>query len=247
MNWNSTVGFLSTLALFSPVIIILAFKLIRYKNYIALFIYCLLAFSYNLMTEGLIVLPKNFVRSFSILVNLLDIPLMLLFIMLFSTSKTQTNRMKMLLLIFICFEIVVVSVKGLIIPTVTIVMGPGLALIFGYSLYFFVQTIKKSFLHVKVVGKAIMASAICFAYGCFIFIYLMHYVYALEDVSNIFLIYFIVTIIYCTLLSVGLVIESKRMRKLEELRVTRKELLAFFSDEKKPVVSKETPGQLNFY
>lgn len=246
MNWNSTVGFLSTLALFSPVIIILAFKLFRYKTYMALLVYCLLAFSYNLMTEGLIVLPKNFIRSFSIIVNLLDIPLIFLFIMLFSTSKTQTNRMKMLLLIFICFEIVVVSVKGLVIPTVTIVMGPGLALIFGYSLYFFVQTIKKSFLHVKVVGKAFMASAICFAYGCFIFIYLMHYVYALEDVPNIFLIYFIVTIIYCSLLSVGLVIESKRMRKLEELRVTRKELLAFFSDEKKPVVSKETPGQLNF-
>lgn len=246
MNWNSTIGIISTLALFAPVFVILAFKLIRYKSYMALFIYCLLAFSYNLMTEDLTVLPKSFVRNFSIIVNLLDVPLMILFILMFSTVAAQIKRMKVFLWIFICFEIVVVAIKGLSIPTVTIVMGPGLAFVFGYSLYFFVQTVKKSFIHSKSISKAIMASSICFAYGCFIFIYLMHYVFAVQDVPNVFLIYFIVTIIYCSLLTVGLVMESKRLRKLEELRITRKELQSFFADEKKPVVPKETPGQLNF-
>lgn len=246
MNWNSTIGILSTLALFSPLFVILTFKLIRYKSYMALFVYCLLVFSYNLMTEGLIVLPKNIVRNFSIIVNLMDVPLMMLFIMMFSTSAIQIKRMKLLLLAIICFEIIVVAIKGISIPTITIVMGPGLALVFGYSLYFFVQTVKKSFVHSKSISKAIMASSICFAYGCFIFIYLMHYVFVVEDVPNIFLIYFMVTIIYCSLLTVGLVMESKRLRKLEELRITRKELQTFFADEKKPGISKETPGQLKF-
>ena len=246
MNLNSTLGIISTLALFAPVFVILAFKHIRYKSYIALFVYCLLAFSYNLMTEGLIVLPKSIVRNFSIIVNLLDVPLMFLFIMLFSTTAAEIKRMKLLLLIFICFEIIVVALKGLSIPTVTIVMGPGLALVFGYSLYFFVQTVKRSFIHTKAVSKAVLASSICFAYGCFILIYFMHYVFAIQDVPNIFLIYFMVTIIYCSLLTVGLVMESKRLRKLEELRVTRKELQTFFADEKKPAASKETPGQLKF-
>ena len=246
MNWNSIIGIISTLALFAPVFVILAFKHIRYKSYIALFVYCFLAFSYNLMTEDLIVLPKSVVRNISIIVNLLDVPLMFLFIMMFSTTATQTKRMKALLLVFICFEIVVVALKGLSIPTVTIVMGPGLALVFGYSLYFFVQTVKKSFIHTKSISKAIIASSVCFAYGCFILIYIMHYVLAIQDVPNIFLIYFMVTIIYCSILTVGLVMESKRLRKLEELRVTRKELQTFFADEKKPVVSKETPGQLKF-
>jgi hypothetical protein len=246
MNWNSTLGIISTLALFAPVFVILAFKLIRFKSFIALFVYCLLAFSYNLMTEGLIVLPKPVVRNFSIIVNMLDVPLMLLFIMMFSTSVAMLKRMKLLLLIIICFEIVVVAIKGISIPTITIIMGPGLALVFGYSLYFFVQTVKKSFIHSKSVSKAIMASSICFAYGCFIFIYLMHYVFAVEDVPNIFLIYFIVTIIYSSLLTAVLVIEIKRLIKLEELRIKRKELQSFFADEKKTGESKGTPGQLNF-
>ena len=142
MNWNSTIGIISTFALFAPVFVILAFKHIRYKSYIALFVYCLLAFSYNLMTEDLIVLPKSVVRNISIIVNLLDVPLMFLFIMMFSITAARLKRMKALLLVFICFEIVVVALKGLSISTVTIVMGPGLVLVFGYSLYFFVQTVK---------------------------------------------------------------------------------------------------------
>ncbi len=246
MNLNSTLGILSTLALFTPVFVILAFRLIRYKYYMALFAYCLLAFTYNLMTEDMIVLSKGFIKNFSIIVNLLDVPLMLLFIMLFSVKVVQTKKMKIFLVAFICFEIIVVAIKGISIPAVTIIMGPGLALVFGYSLYFFVQTVKKSFIHTKSISKAFMASSICFAYGCFIFIYLMHYVFAVEDVSNIFVIYFIITIIYGSLLTVGLVIESKRMRKLEELIITRKELQSFFADEKKPAVPKETTGQLKF-
>lgn len=246
MNLNSTLGIISTIALFAPVFVILAFSLIRYKNYIALFVYCLLAFTYNLMTEDLIVLSKGFIKNFSIVVNLLDVPIMLFFIMMFSTKAVQIKKMRIFLAAFICFEILVVAIKGISIPAVTIVMGPGLALIFGYSLYFFVQTVKKSFIHPKTISKAVMASAICFAYGCFIFIYLMHYVFAVEDVPNIFLIYFMVTIIYSSLLTVGLVMESKRLRKLEELLITRKELQSFFADEKKTVVSKETTGQLKF-
>lgn len=246
MNWNSTIGLISTLALFLPVFVILAFKLIRYKNFLPLFIYCLLAFSYNLMTENFVSAPKNFIKTFSVIVNLFDVPLMLLFLMMFTTVSKQIKRIKILVGIFICFELIVVAIKGISVSTVTIVMGPGLAIVFGYALYFFVQTVKKSFMHNKAISKAVMASSICFAYGCFIIIYIMHYVLALPDVPNIFLIYFMVTIIYCSLLTAGLIMESKRVRKLEELLVTRKELQAFFADEKKPAVPNETTGQLKF-
>jgi len=42
-------------------------------------------------------------------------------------------------------------------------MGPGLVIVFGYSLYYFVYTVKRSFIHNKFVGKAIVASALTFA------------------------------------------------------------------------------------
>jgi hypothetical protein len=93
------------------------------------------------------------------------------------------------------------------------------------------------------VGKAIVASALTFAYGCFIIIYLMHYVLNLKDLSSLFLIYYFITIIYCIILSVGLYIEGKRKRKLYELLITRKELMSFFADEKKPAAPKGATGQ----
>jgi len=242
MNWQDAIGILSTLALFTPMFIIVVTKLIRYKQYFPLFIYCLLAFGFNLMTEHLINVPKNIERFYGIANNLTDMPLMLGFLLFQIPSSVQKKRMKILLCAYIVFEIILIAMYGITVKTITVTMGPGLVIVFGYSLYYFVYTVKRSFVHNKFVGKAIVASALTFAYGCFIIIYLMHYIFNLEDLSSLFLIYYFITIIYCIILSVGLFIESKRKRKLYELSITRKELMRFFSDEKKPV-AKGATGQ----
>ena len=242
MNWQNAIGILSTLALFTPVFIIVVTKLIRYKQYFPLFIYCLLAFGFNLMTEHLVSVPKSIERFYGITNNLTDMPLMLGFLLFQISSSVQRKRIKILLGAFIVFEIVLIFMYGITVKTITLTMGPGLVIVFGYSLYYFVYTVKRSFIHDKFVGKAIIASALTFAYGCFIILYLMHYVLNLKDLSNLFLVYYFVTIIYCLILSVGLNIEAKRKRKLHELLITRKELMSFFSDEKKPAAPKGATG-----
>ena len=242
MNWHDAIGILSTLALFTPVFIIVVTKLIRYKQYFSLFIYCLLAFGFNLMTEHLVNVPKNVERFYGITNNITDMPLMLGFLLFQIPSSVQKKRMKILLGAYIVFEIVLIIMYGITIKTIKITMGPGLMIVFGYSLYYFVYTVKRSFIHNKFVGKAIVASALTFAYGCFIIIYLMHYIFNLQDLSNLFLIYYFITIIYCIILSVGLYIESKRKKKLYELIITRKELMSFFADEKKPAAPKGATG-----
>lgn len=243
MNWQTAIGIISTLALISPVIVITITRLFRYKFYLALFVYCLLACIYNLMTEGHLVVPREFQRTFGVVTNVLDAPLMFSFMMIFANSKKQRRRMLYILVAIVCFEIIVVSIKGLVVPAVIIIMGPGITLVFAFALYFFVQNIKRSFIHAKAAGKALMASAVCFAYGCFAFLYVLYYILKVPDSPQIFLVYFTITIIYASFLSVGLVIESKRKRKLEELLVTRKELNRFFSDEKKPATPKDIAGQ----
>ena len=242
MTWQDAIGILSTLALFTPVLIIVVTKLIRYKQYFPLFIYCLLAFGFNLMTEHLVSVPKSIERFYGITNNLTDMPLMLGFLLFQIPSSVQRKRIKILLGAYIVFEIVLIFMYGITVKTITLTMGPGLAIVFGYSLYYFVYTVKRSFIHDKFVGKAIIASALTFAYGCFIIIYLMHYVFNLKDLSNLFLVYYFVTIIYCLILSVGLNLEGKRKRKLYELLITRKELMSFFSDEKKPAAPKGATG-----
>ena len=243
MNWHDAIGILSTLALFAPVFIIVVTKLIRYKQYFSLFIYCVLAFGFNLMTEHFINVPKSVERFYGITNNLTDMPLMLGFLIFQIPSSVQKKRMKILLGVFIVFEIVLIIMYGITVKTITLTMGPGLTIVFGYSLYYFVYTVKRSFVHNKFVGKAIVASALTFAYGCFIIIYLMHYVFNLQDLSNLFLIYYFITIIYCAILSVGLYMEGKRKSKLYELLITRRELMRFFADEKKPATPKGATGQ----
>jgi len=238
MNWHDAIGILSTLALLTPVFIILLTNLARYKQYIPLFIYCLLAFGFNLMTEHLVNVPKSVERFYGITNNLTDMPLMLGFLLFQIPSAVQRKRIKILLAVFIVFEIVLISMFGITVKTITLTMGPGLTIVFGYSLYYFVYTVKRSFVHNKFVGKAIIASALTFAYGCFIIIYLMHYVLNLQDLSSLFLIYYLITIIYCIILSVGLYMEGKRKKKLHEMLLIRKELMSFFSSEKKPAAPK---------
>ncbi|HEX6847944.1 MAG TPA: hypothetical protein VF144_13255 [Chitinophagaceae bacterium] len=243
MNWHDAIGILSTLALFAPVFVIVATKLTRYKQYLPLFIWCMLAFGYNLMTEHLVDIPKTFERYYGIINNLTDGPLILTFLIFQVASSFQVKTMKILLAAFIVFEIILIILFGLTIKTITIAMGPGLTIVFAYSLLYFVYTVKRSFVHNKFISKAIIASALSFAYGCFIIIYLMHYVIALPDVKNLFLIYYMITIIYCSILSVGLYIESKRKKKLHELLITRRELMSFFADEKKPATPTGITGE----
>jgi hypothetical protein len=240
MNWLAAIGIISSVALLLPVIIIIIFGFLRYKNYQALLMYCLLAFVYNLMTEDIIIAPGNIEKTWGVINNLFDVPLMLLFLMLFSTSAAQTFRLKIYLAVFVCFELIVLSLYGLSIKTITIVMGPGLVLILLIASFFFFVKVKQSIIHKKAIGRAFLTAAIVFAYGCFSFIYVMHYILALPDVSNIFLIYYLVTIVYCSLLSTGLIIEKKRVKKLGELQVTRKELMQFFNDERKPATPRDS-------
>lgn len=243
MNWHDAIGILSTIALFTPAFVIVVTKLVRYKQYLPLFIWCALTFGYNLMTQQLVSVPKTFERYYGIINNLTEMPLMLTFLIYQISSSFHIKTMKVLLAAFIVFEIIIVAMFGITIKTITITAGPGLMILFAYSLLYFVYTVKRSFVHNKFIGKAIIASALTFAYGCFIIIYVMHYLIELRDLPGLFLIYYFITIIYCAILSVGLYIESKRKKKLQELLVTRRELRSFFADEKKPATPKGITGQ----
>src|SRR6188474_473424 len=198
MNWHDAIGILSTIALFAPVCVIIVTRLIRYKQYLPLFIWCALAFGFSLMTEHLVNVPKPIERYYGIINNLTDMPLILSFLAFQIASSAQVKRMMIILAVFIVFEIVLIVMFGITVKTITWTMGPGLLIVFAYSLYQFAYTVKRSFTHNKFISKAIIASALTFAYGCFIIIYLMHYVFPLtEEIPNLFLIYYFITIIYC--------------------------------------------------
>ncbi|MBK5272484.1 MAG: hypothetical protein JJE22_15895 [Bacteroidia bacterium] len=94
-------------------------------------------------------------------------------------------------------------------------------------------------MHHKASGKAIMTSALLFAYGCYSIIYLLYYVFKTHIENGVLkqkeldvtvLIYFVVTTLSTVLMCAGLIIERKRIQKLNELKQTRKELSIIYQD-----------------
>ena len=74
-----------------------------------------------------------------------------------------------------------------------------------------------------------MIVAILFSYGSYGFIYLVYYVENTSAVSDVYLLFFMSSIISSTAMSIGLVFVSRRLKDLEDLKLTRKELQMFFN------------------
>lgn len=232
MTWNSVMGVVSSVALFLPIFFILVFRLGNYKTFPALLLYYVIVFSYNLLTEGYIKADADTIHYWNIFNNLLDAPLMLLFLTYFSTSATFTKRMRLGILLLLAFECVVISFKGLTTEAITIILGPALLTVLFFCVFFFIRQTKITIMHSKATGKAIIAAALLFAYGCYTIIYLMYYVFKTPYVADTFLVYFLVATFSSLLLCTGIIIERKRVQKLNELKQTRKELLDIYKEQK---------------
>lgn len=241
MTWNSVMGFISTIALFLPAFFILALRLGRYRSFPILMIYYFSVFSYNLLTEKYIPASNEVIYLWGLSNNLLDAPLMLLFFSYFSTSANFTRRLKILILAFILFELTIIILLGFNTPAITIILGPGLLIVLCLCLYFFIRQAKMAIIHRKATGKALMVASLLFAYGCYTIIYLLYYVFKAhidagkvneQYVADTFLVYFLVTTFSSLLMCAGIIIERKRVQKLNELKITRKELSTIYTNTK---------------
>ena len=232
MTWNSVMGFVSSFALFLPIFFILTLRLGRYRSFPALLIYYISVFIYNLMTEGYITANNEVVHYWGLSNNLLDVPLMLFFLTYYSTSPAFTRRMKITILGFVLFEATVILILGLNVDALTIILGPGLLLVFSLCLSLFIRQTKIAIMHRKATGKALIVAALLFAYGCYTIIYLMYYVFKTPYIADTFLVYFLVVTFSSLLMCAGIIIERKRVQKLNELKTTRKELSDIYKNTK---------------
>src|SRR5690242_5485791 len=134
MTWNSTMGFIATVALFLPILMILVLRLGAYRTFPALLIYYFGVFIYNLFTEGFVHADRQVIRYWGLANNLLDIPLILTFLVYFSSSNAFTRRIKTLIWGFILFEAIVVVIFGMNVNAITIILGPGIAIAIAFCM-----------------------------------------------------------------------------------------------------------------
>jgi hypothetical protein len=224
MTLYNVAGLLSAITLFLPIVLIIVFRLAWYKSFPALLIYYILVFSHSFLTQDFIKADKTFVYYYGITNNFLDAPLMLAFMTYFSKTALFRKRLQLIVPVFILFEIIVIAIFGYTVRATTIVMAPGLLLILIFSLMFFIHQTKITIIHHKAAGKAFIAASLLFAYGGYAFIYVVYYLLKTQYKTDTFLVYFFVTTCSSILISAGIFFERKRIRQLEELKVTREEL-----------------------
>lgn len=242
MNLNSIMGFISTFALFIPILLILVLRLSSHRSFPVLLFYYITTFVYNLLTEGYIKADHTIVTSWGLINNLLDAPMMLYFLTYFSSSRQAKNLMMKIIFSFLVFEAIIVIAFGFNVKANTIILGPGIALVLSFCIIFFVRYAKRAIIHRKATGKAMIVSSLLFAYGCYAFLYLMYYVFKAQldpsgkekpgYVEDTFLVYFMVTTFSSLLMGAGLWVERKRIQKLTELKITRKELSSIYTNTK---------------
>jgi hypothetical protein len=232
MTWNNIAGAASVMALFVPVLLICLLRLYRNGSLLLLSVYYLLQGIYNLMSMGWMPGSPDFVQLFGIAYNYIDIPLMLLVLLFFCNEKWKRQVIYATLFLYLFFELYVAFLYGLQPQSSLYILGPGTFIILLYSLYFFIHFGKLSIAKGKSMGKTLMVAAILFSYSLFALIYYFHYIEKTPAVADVFLLYYIVTFISCSVMCLGLVWVSKRMCQLQELQQMRRELALFFDYQK---------------
>ena len=240
MTTMSVLGLISTIALFIPVTLIVFFRLTIYKSFPALFIYYLMILAYNVARLQYLHVSQEIIEYWNTVNNFLDAPLILYFLSYFSPGPGFTKRMKWVIAAIVFFEIATITIVGFNTKAITIFLGPGILVVFGFCLHFFVRQAKITISHHKSIGKAIVTASLLFAYGCYGIIYLMYYVFKMPNIADTFVIYFAVVTISSVGIEIGLAAERKRIRKLNELLQTRKELSVIYKNEAGPIRSIRT-------
>lgn len=231
MNLKDILGLILTVSILFPIFIILANRLYRFTPFIALGIYYTFSFFDIMLMQQYIPAGNDFRRIFGVTNNLFDVPLMLLFLSFFSPGTRLKRQIGYLIPVFIVFEIIILSLYGYNRNALTIILGPGLLIILFFCAWFFIRQIRIAIIQGKAIGKAIIISSLLFAYGCYSFIYVMHYVIRTPHTTDVFIMYLISSVISVVGVSAGMLIENKRIRKREELQVTRRELSKIYGNQ----------------
>ncbi|HEX2608378.1 MAG TPA: hypothetical protein VHK91_13405 [Flavisolibacter sp.] len=229
MNWNTFLGVTASTSFLLPVAAIVYYKLYTHRSLAALLISYSITSLYNFAELQLIPMPASFTNGFGVVNNYLDIPLMLTALLFFCPIKQKQKTVHVITGLFLAYEVVLAIQFGLQPKVVVYIMGPGLLLILAYAFYLFVRHIRNTIVYGKNAGRTLMLAAILFSYSCYGFIYYFYYLQKTGAVSDIYLLYYLSSIFSCVLMCIGLALTNKRLKLLNDLKVTRRELQMFFN------------------
>ncbi len=228
MSWNAILGIACIVSFLLPVAVILYNRYYTHRSLAALLAYYTLIFIDNLFAENIIPMDDRISKFISILDNFCDVPLMLTVLLFFCPDRKKQNSIRLLTYAFIAYEIAIIAIIGFNTSAVTYVLGPGIVLVLGYASYLFVRQVKFSIYHSKNHGRMIMLSSIFFVYATYALIYFFHYLQKTPYINDVMMLYYIASILSAVVMAIGLHLIRRRLKELQSVQVTRKELAVFF-------------------
>ena len=189
MNFNQIAGIAAAAALFIPVLLILAGRLLTNGSLLALFLYHVLAGCYSLVDLNVISLTPSCRHAVAAIINYLDAPLMLLAFLFFCNEGWQAPAgaagpyIDRVIRGNYCVSF------GLTVQTNMYLLGPGTLLVLILALYFFAYYGKLSIVQGKGYGKTFMLVSIIFSYASFLIPYYLYYMVRTPALEDVFLIY----------------------------------------------------------
>lgn len=228
MSWNTLLGVACVITFALPAAVIIYNRFYSHRSLAALLVYYIIAVTDNALAQQLVPSSGTLIKNIGVLNNYLDVPLMLATLLFFCPNKQRQKSVHILCGVFLVYEIVIAFLFGFTAKAITYIMGPGLLIILVYALYLFIRQIKFTVLHGKNIGRTFMLAAIFFAYGSYALIYFFYYILKTPYKQETLLLYFISSIIASILMTIGLHMMRKRMKELAAIKITRKELAAFF-------------------
>jgi hypothetical protein len=234
MTLLNSMGLISTIALLLPIIMLLAFKLAWYKSFPALLFYYLFLLSNNFLSLSYIPVNNGSIILYHKIINhFLEVPLILFFYTYFSTTAKFRKRMLIATFGFIAFEIAVIALFGFTMRATTIILAPGLLAVLILSSLFFFHQAKIAIIHHKAIGKAILIASLLFAFSGYTFVYVVNHLVETPYTKDVYLLYFLITIVTSIPMAVGIIFEHQRVRHLVELQTTREELKKIYGEEER--------------
>jgi drug/metabolite transporter (DMT)-like permease len=203
---NIWLGLISTFLLLLPILLMLIKRLSWNTNFIPLAGCFLLLFCTGLVNNGFINFGEKANTAFITICIVFQAPLILLFLHYFGLNKELKKAIQVSLLSYLIGGAVFLVINGVNGQTIGLILGTGIALVLIYGIILFIRQIKKSIHSRKETGKAFMISAVVFAYTCYFFIYLMHFVFDSSEKKEILLLFQLTTIISTLIVSIGILI-----------------------------------------
>lgn len=224
---NALFGITSIVCFSLPIIAILYFRLYKHVSLIALMVYYLLTILHCLGSTNIPPAP-NFKDTWEVLFHYIEIPLMLSALLFFCPARQKQQKIHLLIAFFIAYEMIIAFFFGFTPLASLYIMTPGLAVIVLYSLFLFLRQLRFTVMHGKNTGRVLMLGALLFSYSCYLFMFYAYFVQKMPDVSGIYSVHFFSSSIAAILMTVGLLLMRHRIKELQELKVTRRELQMVF-------------------